>query len=177
MAVGKFAVESWLITPAAGVASTPPPPIQDQQWLLVLNGVAAIDHKGARASDWTKDVVSINPSLEAALRHAITRHRMPTPPGNKFSLAFEVDLVAPFGTLSSVMNEGPSVHAGYAVDSWRPNLFGTGIDALSNAKLTRLFRGIELDVGVRDKEAIVHRVSYTITLLGKIAFPKGSLIP
>lgn len=43
-------------------------------------------------------------------------------------------------------------------------------DAFSGVPLDRLFTGIQVDVAVRDSDAWIHRVSYHITLLGKIVF-------
>jgi hypothetical protein len=73
----------------------------------------------------------------------------------------------------SVYNQGQSINSGFAVDVWRPNPFGTGTDAFTNATLNNLFSGIQVDVAVRDTDAWLYRVSwvsYNITLLGKIVF-------
>ena len=52
----------------------------------------------------------------------------------------------------------------------RPNPFGTAQDSFSNTPHTNLFSGIQVDVAVRDTDAWLHRLSYKITLLGKITF-------
>lgn len=76
----------------------------------------------------------------------------------------------PFAALSSVLNEHESINSGFAVDLWRPNPFVTKTDPLTGTALDRLFTGIQVDVAVRESDAWIHRVSYHITLLGKIVF-------
>lgn len=82
----------------------------------------------------------------------------------------QVEQWAPFAALSSVLNQHESINSGFAVDLWRPNPFVTKTDAFSGVPLDRLFTGIQVDVAVRDSDAWIHRVSYHITLLGKIVF-------
>jgi hypothetical protein len=40
----------------------------------------------------------------------------------------------------------------------------------SNTEVTNLFSGIQVDVAVRDTDAILSRLSYNIALLGRIVF-------
>ena len=90
--------------------------------------------------------------------------------GSTYWVGFQVEQWAPFAALSSVFNQGASVNSGFAVDVWRPNPFASGINAHTNAPLTKLFSGIQVDVAVRDSDAIIHRLSYNITLVGKVVF-------
>jgi hypothetical protein len=90
--------------------------------------------------------------------------------GYNFNTWFQVEQWAPFAALSSVFNQDESVNSGFAVDTWRPNPFDTKVDAFSSAMLSNLFTGIRVDLAVRDSDAWIHRVSYSITLLGKIVF-------
>lgn len=170
----SFAGENWLITPAASaVGAAEPTRIQDQTWLLVLSGVAIVDLKGVTASEWRRETVLLQPELSGPLQYAITRYSIPTPPGAdgyNFTTSFQVEQWAPFAALSSVFNQHESVDSGFAVDVWRPNHFETKQDAFSSAMLDRLFTGIQVDVAVRDSDAWIHRISYQITLLGKIVF-------
>jgi murein DD-endopeptidase MepM/ murein hydrolase activator NlpD len=171
-----FAGQNWLITPAATAANeTPPGRIQDQKWLLVLSGVAIADIRGDSAAHWLHETASIRPELDGPLHHAINRYGIPTPPGSdglNYRSGFQVDQWAPFAGLSSIFNQGNSVNSGFAVDVWRPNPFGSGTDAFSNAMLNNLFSGIQVDVAVRDSDAWLFRVGYNITLLGKIVFTR-----
>jgi hypothetical protein len=92
-----------------------------------------------------------------------------------FSTRFQVEQWAPFAALSSVFNQHESVNSGFAIDVWRPNHFETMRDALSNAMLDKIFTGLQVDVAVRDSDAWIHRISYEITLLGKIVFSPISI--
>ena len=170
----SFAGQNWLITPAASaVGAAAPTRIQDQTWLLVLSGVAIVDVKGVTGSEWRRETVRLQPEMSGPLQYAIDRYAIPTPPGAdgyNFSTWFQVEQWAPFAALSSVFNQNESVNSGFAVDVWRPNHFETQRDAFSSATLNRLFTGIQVDVAVRDSDAWIHRVSYKVTLLGKIVF-------
>jgi tetratricopeptide (TPR) repeat protein len=170
----SFAGQNWLITPAASaVGATAPSQIEDQTWLLVLSGVAIVDLKGVTASEWRRETVLLRPELTGPLRYAINRYQIPTPPGDEgltFTAELQVEQWAPFAALSSMLNQHESINSGFAVDLWRPNPFATKHDAVSGAQLDKLFNGIQVDVAVRDSDAWIHRVSYHITLLGKIVF-------
>jgi hypothetical protein len=170
----QFAGQNWLITPAAtAVNQVPPSHIHQQLWLLVLTGVAIVDLKGASTATWRRETVSIRPDLNAPLQFAIGRFGIPTPPGSSGAnwwTGFKVEQWAPFAALSSVFNQNESINSGFAVDVWRPNPFFTAQDSFSNVPHTSLFSGIQVDVAVRDSDAWLHRLSYKITLLGKITF-------
>ena len=170
----SFAGQNWLITAAAAPVGAPTPTqIKDQTWLLVLTGVAIIDLKGVTASEWRRETVLLQPDLTGPLQYAIDRYGIPTPPGDQgytYTGEFQVEQWAPFAALSSMLNQHESINSGFAVDLWRPNPFATKTDALSGTPRDRLFTGIQVDVAVRDSDAWIHRISYHITLLGKIAF-------
>ena len=55
-------------------------------------------------------------------------------------------------------------------------VYNTGIDVSSGAALNMLFTGIAVDVAVRDNDAWLYRVSYHITLLGKIVFRQDRIL-
>jgi hypothetical protein len=175
--VKVFAGQNWLITPAATAANeSPPKQIQDQKWLLVLSGVAIVDIKGNSTAQWLREIVSMRPDLNGPLHYAISRYAIPIPPGIdgiNYIKGFQLEQWAPFAALSSIYNQGQSINSGFAVDVWRPNPFETGTDAFTNATLHNLFSGIQVDVAVRDTDAWLYRLSYNITLLGKIVFRKS----
>jgi hypothetical protein len=83
--------------------------------------------------------------------------------------AINLEQWSPFAAFSSILVEDTgSVDAGYAVDVWRPNLFSTV--AAGGQSVNNIFSGIEVDIAVRNNRAVLHRVSYHFTLLGKIVF-------
>lgn len=105
-------------------------------------------------------------SLE--LRRQQTFDPQTTGSGNRVD--FQLEQWSPFAAISSIFNQGPSLNSGFAVNVWRPNPFATGTDAFSGSMLNDLFSGIQVDVAVRDTDAWLYRVSYNITLFGKIVF-------
>jgi hypothetical protein len=168
------------ITPA-GVTARPAPvsttPLQsdprNQKFVLVVTGVAGVDLQGTLANDWRHQTISLGLDLAVPLKHAIAEHGITRPPGvegNQYVVGFQVEQFAPFAAPASIFNAGTSVHAGYAVDAWHLNALGTAPDAFSGATLINLFTGISIDLAVRNKEAVIHRVAYHVTLIGKIVF-------
>jgi hypothetical protein len=167
-----FDGQNWLITPAALSVNESEPSVQDQKFLLVLSGVVIVDIKGNSGAQWRRETVSIRPDLFSPLQYAVSRHGIPTPPGSSgtnYQLWFEVEQWAPFAAVSSMFNEHESVNSGFAVDRWRPNPFVTAT-GFNNTTLDRLFSGIQVDVAVRDTDAWLHRVSYSVVLLGRVRF-------
>ena len=173
-----LARQNYVITPeATAFTQSPPRNIQDQTWLLVLTGVAIVDIKGTSTGQWLHETVSIRPVLQWPLEEAINWYNIPTPPGSEgvdWSLAFTIirQSSAYFAAPSSMYNAGVSVNSGFAVDLLGRNPYAQGTDILTNTPVGNLFQGITVDVAVRDTDAILHRVSYHITLVGKIVFLK-----
>jgi hypothetical protein len=75
----------------------------------------------------------------------------------------------PFAAVSSIFENNTS-DAGFAVDVWRPTPFVHTTDVASGNPVDNVFNGIDVDVAVRNDRAILHRVSYHVTLVGKIVF-------
>jgi hypothetical protein len=172
--VTGFAGQNWLITPAAlAHGEAPPPSIAAQKWLLVLSGVALLDFKGTTTADWRRDTLLIRPDVNAPLNHAITRFNIPHPPNQL--VMFQLEQWSPFAAISDIFDQNQAVNAGFAVTNWRPNPFLTQTDAVSGGQLTQLFSGILVDVAVRDSDAFLRRVSYNITLLGRIVSVRPEL--
>ena len=115
--------------------------------------------------------------MAGPLNYAIDRYSIPQPSANSaaFAIEFSVEEWAPFASLSSIYNQDQSDNSGFAVDLWRPTPFTSGPDVVTNQTVSNLFSGIDVDVAVRDTDAWIYRVSYHITLLGKIVFI-GSII-
>lgn len=165
----SFAGQNWLITPSAlAVNEAKPSSIKDQKWLLVLTGVGNLNLQGNNPNDWRRENLIIFPDINAPLQFAVNRFSIPKPTGTID--AFDVDQMTPFAAISSSFDkESGSVDAGYAVDVWRPNHF---IDTTDSAgkPAHKVFTGISVDLAVRNNKAVIHRVSYHITLLGRIVF-------
>ena len=165
-----FAGQNFLITPtASAVNQTPPAAIKDQTWLLVLSGVAIVDLQGNSAAQPRRETVLIRPDLSQVLQGAIDKFGIPTPPP-AFITKFQVEQIAPFATLSSVFNKDQSINSGFAVEVWRANPLITVNDAFTNAPISNVFDGIQIDVAVQDTDAFIRRVSFQIVLVGKIVF-------
>ena len=174
----SLARQNYLITPeATAFTQSPPRNLQEQTWLLVLTGVAIVDVKGTSTGHWFHETVSIRPVLKWALNEAINWYNLPTPPGTEdvdWWLGFHIFRQSSvyFAAPSSMFNAGASVNSGFAVDSWGRNPYVQGTDVFTNMLVGNLFDGITVDVAVRDTDAILHRVSYHITLVGRIHFLK-----
>lgn len=73
-------------------------------------------------------------------------------------------------SLGAIFDQDQSINAGFAVNAWRPNTFGTGTDVVAGQPVNNLFAGINAELAVSDSDAWLHRLIYNITLLGKIVF-------
>ena len=179
----EFAGQNWLITPAALAVGEPPPKtISDQKWLLVLSGVVIANLKGDNSGGWNHQTVSFIPDMagpddptavSGPLNWAISRYSIPRPPGSvgaQYLVRFSLEEWSPFVALGSIFDQAQSINAGFAVDDWRPNHFDSGTDVTTNQPVSNIFTGINADLAVSDSDAWLYRLSYNITLLGKIAF-------
>lgn len=174
--IDTFAGQNWLITPAALAVNEPrPQSISSQKWQLMLSGVAITDFRGESSANWLGETLLIRPDQLNPLNHAITTYAIPRP-SSPHNIAFQVEQMVPFAAISSIFNRNQSVNSGFAVDVWRPAPYSSGTDAFSGAALAKLFTGIAVDVAVRDSDAWLYRVSYHITLLGKIVFVQPPII-
>jgi hypothetical protein len=178
-----FAGQNWLITPAALAAGeTPPTSIRDQKWLLVLSGVVVANQRGDNSGQWNHQTVSFVPdmagtddpiSTSGPLNWAISQYSIPKPPGavgTQYLIRFSLEEWSPFVSLGSVYNQGQSINSGFAVDDWRPNHFDSGTDVVTGQPVNNIFTGVNADLAVSDSDAWLYRLSYNITLLGKIVF-------
>ena len=82
------------------------------------------------------------------------------------SPVFNADQWVPFAAVSSWLTDRARVPA-FAVEYWKPTHFEPIFDVAGNP-LHHVFSGIDVTLAVR--EAIIYRVSYHITLVGKIVF-------
>ncbi len=172
-----FAGQNWLIIPAAlAVNETQPRSINDQKWILTLSGVAHLNLKG-NGSEWLRETALLFPDINSPMMYAINRHNIPTPPTDPgYQLLFQVEQMVPYAGLSSIYNKNQSVNSGFAVDVWRPNPYSSDTDVVTNAAISRIFSGIQVDVAVSDIDAYFYRISYHITIIGKIRFGQPIII-
>jgi hypothetical protein len=112
----------------------------------------------------------------------INQYGVTSPPGGSdLAPLFSLDHWAPFVAVSSFLdlNETASgqrpAGAGVAVDLWRPVHFGEAWD-VNNVPIPNVFRGIDVDIAVYG-QAILYRLSYNISLLGRIVFGNRSPDP
>ena len=75
----------------------------------------------------------------------------------------------PIRTLSSIFDRHEAIDMGFAVDRWQMQT-GPGTEAGTGQTLQNLLSGMIVDVAVRDSDAVLHRVSYSITVQGKMKF-------
>jgi hypothetical protein len=135
----------------------------------VLSGVAFSEVKGNSQAQWLRETLHFTPDMEGPINFAINRFSIPIPPDGN-TRGFQVEEWAPYAAPSSCFNRNVANNSGFAVDVWRPHEFDTKTNLITGQPVGNLFNGIEVDVAVRDTDAILHRVSYHITLLGKIIF-------
>lgn len=171
----SFAGQNWMIVPVALASNeTPPNSVSEQKWMLMLSGVANLNLKG-NGSEWLRETVRLVPDILAPMDYAINKFNIPTP-SESFTKRFQVEQWVPHATMSSIYNKNHSVNSGFAVDLWRPHPFFNDTDVVTNAPINNLFNGIQVDVAVSDIDAYFYRISYHITLIGKIRFGKPIII-
>jgi hypothetical protein len=90
--------------------------------------------------------------------------------GANYWTGFDVEQWVPSAALAQVYDKAQSIDAGFGVEEWRLHPFISTTDVFTNAPLTSVFAGMQVDLAVRDTDAWLNRVSYHITLLGKIVF-------
>ena len=152
--------QSLLITPVPAPTpfhfpGLPGPKPSGDRWLLVLTGVCIIDLQGNNPDDWRRETVHIEFELDPLLRSTIESLGGLIEAASSYS--FLVTQEASFAAISSVFDkERGAVDAGFAVDAWRLSLDN------------EVFNGLDVDVAVRNNHATLHRISFHLTLLGKI---------
>jgi hypothetical protein len=172
--VTNFAVQNWLITPAAlSVSETPPATIADQKFVLVLSGVGVVDYEFEVAPVWwSKEDFLFLPDLQAPLTWAAATHAIPRPGGDvglTYHVAFQVDQHASAAGLGSIYSDHDDGHFGYAVDQWRLNPHHSAAD-VDGVQRARLFTGVQVELAMHTDKQTLYRVHYHFTLLGRIVF-------
>ncbi len=191
--INNFAGQNWLITPVPSASNQPTRlpvhgaqvatessagakellvgPPSNPSLLLVLTGVCLIDFQGNNVDDWRRETITIYPDVASPLQYAIDHYGISVPAGHPGeSPVLSLDQWAPYAAFSSIFDkDSGAVDAGYAVDTWRPTPFYSATDVAGRA-VYNIFQGVDVDVAVRNNKAWLYRISYHITLLGKIAF-------
>jgi hypothetical protein len=180
----NFLGQNWLITPAAPVVGDlrQPAAFFDQTWLLVLTGIVEADLQG-NSDSWLNETVSFIPSGllypsdfdsppagEGPLYSVLNQYSIQRPPLHAYTVCFSVQQWAPFVSLSAIFDQDDSVNAGFAVNLWRPTHFKKGTNFLTNNAFGNIFTGITVDLGVSDTDAYIRKLSYNVSLLGRIVF-------
>ncbi len=184
----EFVAQNWAVAPVALAVNEPrPADITKQQWQITLSGVGIVDVKG-QGTDWLGKTIVIYPDMNSPMKKIIQHFGVPVPSdtpyvhgstihaGDVYPL-FLVEYMVPFVALSSVFDQNTAVNAGFSVNAWRPHQYVTLIDSRpgGNAPTLRtIFNGVDADLAVRDSDAWIHRISYHITLMGKIVFAKST---
>lgn len=156
--------------PTPGPGALPYP--SNQLWQLTLTGVVFCDIQGSGTSAWRQETVQFLPHLTPALEYAARMIGARTD-GN--ALEFDAELWAPHAVPATTYNHGTSNNSGHGVDQWRPAPFETRTDVFG-VERRQLFRGMRADVVVRDGDAIVHRLAYHITVVGRLTLHEVVII-
>jgi hypothetical protein len=187
----NFSGQNWLITPAVPVVGDlhQPAAFFNQTWSLVLTGIVEANLQGNSTSDWRNETVTFLPAGllytsdfdsapvgEGPLYWVLNQYGIQRPPLHTYTVCFSLQQWAPFVSLSAIFDQNQSINAGFAVNLWRPTHFQKGTNLQTNAAFNNVFTGITADLGVRDTDAFILKLSYNVTLLGKIVFAaQGSL--
>lgn len=147
------------------------------------NGDIVVGIRGNNPHDWRRGGIRIPRlgSVSDAMFAMITRYGVTRP--DDTGPLFSLEQWAPFVAVSSFLDlNEPSAGfgqrasgAGVAVDSWRPTHFVDAWDA-NGVPIPNIFSGIDVDVAIYG-QAILHRLSYNICLIGKIAFGNRAADP
>lgn len=188
----KFAGQNWTITPVAVAPRLPQPPVvgpttpsgpvghlpdiditpadldvpypSSQLWLLTLTGVVFCDVQGTSQSAWRQETVSFTPDYYPALERAA--RTIGARAGGR-AWGFDLEQWAPHVVTATNFNRNVANNSGHGVDAWRPAPFRTATDTFG-VERSHLFAGVRADVVVRDTDAIIHRLAYHVTLVGRL---------
>jgi hypothetical protein len=148
----RFTARHWMFIPNERVTQPPNPPAVPYRGLIILTGIAIIDLQGASPASWRRERVILRLDRDFA-RAAALAPWAPNTPGN--FLVFQSEQWAPFVTVNARYNRGPADNDGTAVDSfWLDLSAGKAV--------------INIDVAVRDVDAFIYRLGYSLHLYGRL---------
>jgi hypothetical protein len=172
----QVVTENALVTPVGLAFRDPdrPTSIADQDWLIHFTGVGIVDLKGNNSNDWRRETLFYFPNITSPLQWAIGFYGISVPTSSIGRVVAQIQvleqMVASYAAISSAFEKSSGGEDfGFAVDRWWTNDFATGFDN-QDKPVRNLFTGINIDLAVRNTNAVIHRVSYQITVKGKIAF-------
>jgi hypothetical protein len=172
----RVVTEDAMITPAGLAFRDPDKPtsLADQDWLIHFSGVGIVDLQGNNSNDWRRETLFFFPNVTSLLQWAIGFYHIPVPTSSIGHVVAQIQvleqMVASYAAISSAFEKSSGgSDFGFAVDRWWTNDFATGRDPNGNA-VPDLFTGINIDLAVRNTNAVIHRVSFQINIKGKIAF-------
>ena len=182
--ISQYAVQNYIITPAAtAVGSASPRDISNQKWHLTMSGIAISDLKCNKSNDWMGETLQLGPDIRTPMQYAINNFNIPIPADSPYVVngwdgpriipLFQVEQYTIHAALASVFDEDTAVNAGFSINDWRPSPFKSYSDSRpggTSPVVNRMYDGVLVDVAVRDIDAWLYRISYQITLLGKIIF-------
>lgn len=153
----RFTSEHWLVAP---MDNNPNP--NQQKWLWTLSGIAIINLQGTTPASWTREHwnlvldVTIDRAFGQAGRRAAQENY----------LIFQPERWAPLVTPNAIYDAQQSVDAGFAVDDFALRLDPT-FDVLSG-QTYQMLDGVQFSLAVRDSDAVLLRVGYTMNMYGRI---------
>ena len=163
-------------TPLTGPNPAIQAALRDQLWLVTLTGMVGTEFTGTLANDWNRETLALRPGIAAALERVVAAHGIARPPNS--IPVFEVEQAAPFASVSAALGPAPpppsplgarGTQAGFAADAWRVDLTSE-TELPTKVVLNRIFVGLSVDLAVRNRGASIHRVSYIVSMLGRIRF-------
>jgi len=131
----------------------------DDRELFILSGIALINVQGVSSAQWRRGQYRLVVNLAQPL---VTAGQDPSQTG------LQIEQWTPFVTPYALFNAGQSVNSGFAVDE----VFD--VAPVGDATNTVVVSGC---TAVRDSDAIIYRVGYHLTLLGRFAPLEFTPIP
>ena len=164
----QVVVENAMITPVGLAFRDPDKPtsIADQDWLIHFSSIGVVDLKGNNANDWRREIlftslISPGPcngrSPSTAFR---CRPRRSAGWWRKIRCwSSRLQSMRPSAQLSRNHPAAPILASRWIAGR-----------RVISPPASNLFTGINIDLAVRNTNAVIHGVSYQVTIKGKIAF-------
>ena len=185
-------------TPGTGVLTTAnayPQPINNQDWQLILTGEALVNTTSFASSSTEVLLLPSGPGSSGpglpggmcidsypALQYAINTFSVPVPvPAANFSAAVPVFQVEQFAAVTAqAINVGNGSNAGFSINSWQPNPYATVQFTPKTGPVlsfSHVFTGILVNITILTAAHGTARISFQVTLAGKIVFTNSGIVP
>lgn len=149
--IGQLVAEHFLTLPLGG-----------DRFLISLSGVGLLDFTGQQGSDWHRDTAGMYVSLANAL------NRTGRTPSSGNVLAFVLEQWTPLITPNAFTDNNQAENFGVAVDSFQIDWQGGE---------PKDFVQVYFDVAARDFDTYLHRISYSLLLVGNVVEVPANPIP